>query len=299
KMELGQWKLPVRLGYPINTPYDDMFFAGTASGKYAYIASNREGGKGGLDIYKVTFLGPQKAPLIDTEDMLLASIAKPVKDDFVPKEVKVERKSLTVFKGKVIDELTRKPIEAEIDITDNKTGQVISTLNSNSASGKFLMSLPSGKNYGIAVKKEGYLFHSENFNLPSGSDFSLVNKNIELKNIKIGSKIALRNVFFASGKSEITSESNAELNRLVKFLKSVPDLKIELGGHTDNVGSKASNTTLSQRRADSVVKYLTSKGITADRLAAKGYGPSDPVDTNDTDEGRQNNRRTEFMITAN
>ena len=299
KMELGQWKLPVRLGYPINTPYDDMFFAGTASGKYAYIASNRAGGKGGLDIYKVTFLGPKKPPLIDTEDLLLASVAKPVKDTYIAKEVKVERKSLTVFKGKVIDELTRQPIEAGIDITDNKKGKVIAKFNSNSASGKFLLSLPSGKNYGIAVTKEGYLFHSENFNLPGDSEFNLVHKDVELKNIKVGSKIALRNVFFATGKSEITSDSYAELNRLVKFLKSVPALKVELGGHTDNVGSEASNNTLSQKRADAVVKYLVDKGITATRLSAKGYGPSQPIDTNDTEEGRQLNRRTEFMITSN
>ena len=295
----GQWQPPVNLGYPINTTYDDLFFASTASGKFAYIASNREGGQGGLDIYKVTFWGAEKQLMIDTEDQLLASIAKPIKDKNIAKEVEVDKKSLTVFKGNVIDHISRKPIEAKLEIVDNGLGSSIATFKSNSATGKFLLSLPSGKNYGISVRKNGYLFHSENFNLPANSDFNLVDKTIELKNIKVGSKIELRNVFFATGKADVKKESFPELNRLVQLMKDVPKLKVEIGGHTDNTGSTDLNTKLSERRATSVMKYVTGKGIATSRLTSKGYGPSQPKASNDTSDGRAQNRRTELEITGN
>ncbi len=295
----GQWQEPENLGYPINTPYDDYFFAMTASEKYAYIASNREGGEGGLDIYKVTFWGDPKEQSATTEDYLLASIANPIQEVQIEKEVKVDKTALTVFKGKTIDALTGKSVEAVIEITDNATGKVIEEFTTNSATGKFLLSLTAGKNYGIAVKAPGYLFHSENFDVVEPTGFNMVNKVIELKNIKKGSKIALRNIFFDSGKSDLKSESNTELDRLVKLLNDVPSLVIEISGHTDNVGSEKMNAQLSQDRADAVVAYLVGKGIKKDRLKSKGYGSSQPVATNGTSEGRQQNRRTEFEILAN
>ncbi len=295
----GIWTTPQNLGYPINTPYDDFFFSPTANGKFAYISSNRAGGKGGYDIYKVTFWGPEKKPIIDMEDFLLSSIAMPMKDHQIEASVVVHTKSFTVFKGITIDALTKKPIEAEIEINDNLTGKVIETFTTNSATGKFIITLVSGKNYGIAVKSKGYLFHSENFDIPSGSGDNLVNKVIELKNIAIGSKIALRNVFFDTGKSTLRMESNGELDRIVKLLKDVPTLRIEISGHTDNTGSAAINETLSQQRAEAVVTYLKNKGIVATRLTAKGYGASKPVNSNSSDEGRQQNRRTEFEIKGN
>jgi outer membrane protein OmpA-like peptidoglycan-associated protein len=300
KLKTGYWGEPENLGYPINTPYDDFFFAATANGKFAYIASNREGGKGGYDIYKVTFWGPEKDPALATQDYLLASIAKPIQDPELAGEVKVTTSAnLTVFKGKTLDALTKKAVEAIIEITDNTSGKVTEKFTTNSATGKFLISLPSGGNYGIAVKADGYLFHSENFDIPAGSAYNLINKTIELKNIKIGSKIALRNIFFDTGKSGLRSESNAELDRLVKLMKDVPTLKIELSGHTDNTGSAKGNISLSQDRAEAVVGYLVSKGIAKTRMTAKGYGSSSPIATNDTSDGRQENRRTEFEITGN
>ena len=133
---------------------------------------------------------------------------------------------------------------------------------------------------------------------PGAAD-NLVNKVIELKNIAIGSKIALRNIFFDTGKSTLRPESNAELDRLMKLMKDVPGLKIEISGHTDNTGSASLNETLSQSRAEAVVSYLTSKGISGSRMTAKGYGSSKPIATNATDDGRQQNRRTEFEIKGN
>lgn len=295
----GQWTVPVNMGYPINTPYDDFFFAPTANGKFAYIASNRAGGSGGFDIYKVTFWGEEKKPLTDVEDYLLASVVMPVKDNQIEAKVDVNKKTLTVFKGTTIDAMTKKAVESSIEITDNVTGKVIETFTTNSATGKFILTLPSGKNYGIAVKAPGYLFHSENFDIPVGSADALINKTIELKNIAIGSKIALRNIFFDVAKANLRPESNAELDRLVKLMQDVPKLTIEISGHTDNTGSATANEALSQKRAEAVVAYLTSKGIAASRMTAKGYGMNKPVATNTTDEGRQQNRRTEFEIKGN
>ncbi len=299
KKTAGQWTAPVNMGFPINTPYDDYFFASTANSKFAYIASNRAGGKGGFDIYRITFWGPEKKPVTETEDYLLASIAQPMKDHAIESSVTVKKKSLTVFKGISIDAISRKPVEAQIEITDNATGQIIETFTSNSATGKFIITLNSGKNYGIALKATGYLFHSENFDIPSGADDQLVNKIIELKNIAIGSKIALRNIFFDLAKATLRPESNSELDRLVKLMKDVPSLKIEISGHTDNTGSAQVNETLSQQRAEAVVTFLTQKGIAANRMTAKGYGSNMPVATNNSDDGRQQNRRTEFEIKGN
>ena len=297
--DLGHWGKPINLGYPINTPYDDLFYSATASGRYAFIASNRAGGKGGLDIYKVTYWDADKPMTADFEDQLMASIASPVSDNSVAEPITVEEKSLTVFKGKILDAITKNSIAADIEITINSTGEVYTSLKSNSSTGKFLLSLPAGKNYGISVAAEGYLFHSENFNLPKGDGFNLVNKDIELKNIKVGSNIALRNVFFNSGKWDVKSDSYAELDRLVALLSDIPSLKIEISGHTDNVGSVSFNELLSQRRADAVVNYLAGKGVDKKRLSAKGYGQSKPVNSNETAEGRALNRRTEFEIIEN
>lgn len=295
----GQWTTPVNLGYPINTPYDDFFFSPTANGKYAYISSNRAGGSGGYDIYKVTFWGEEKQSVVDIEDYLLASVAMPQKDNQIEATVNVNKKSLTVFKGNTIDAISRKAVEASIEITDNATGKVIETFTTNSATGKFIITLQSGKNYGIAVKAPGYLFHSENFDIPAGSDDNLVNKTIELKNIAIGSKIALRNILFDHGKATLRAESNGELDRLVKLMQDVPKLKIEISGHTDNTGSASVNDFLSQQRAEAVVAFLKSKGIAADRMTAKGYGSNLPIAPNNSEDGRQQNRRTEFEIKGN
>ena len=297
--DLGHWGKPINLGYPINTPYDDLFYSATASGKHAYIASNRAGGKGGLDIYKVTYWGADKPMTSDVQDQLIASIAKPVSDNTIAEPIVVEEKSLTVFKGKVIDAITKEPIKAAIEIILNETGKIYTSFHSNSATGKFLLALPAGADYGISVTADTYLFHSENFDLPNGDGFNMVNKDIELKKIKVGSNITLKNVFFNTGKSEVKKDSYTELDRLIDLLSDIPSLKIEISGHTDNVGSESFNELLSKRRADAVVNFLVGKGVDKKRLSAKGYGQSRPVGSNYTEEGRASNRRTEFEIIEN
>jgi outer membrane protein OmpA-like peptidoglycan-associated protein/tetratricopeptide (TPR) repeat protein len=293
--ENGKWNEPVNMGYPINGPDDDVFFVISGSGSHAYFASSKQGGYGEKDIYKITILGPEKAPVIMNEDNLLASVAAPV-SEFKAEKIVSSGPKMTILKGVISDAKTYNLLEATIELIDNTLNDVIATFKSNSTTGKYLVSLPSGKNYGIAVKKDGYLFHSENFDLKASEEYQEVEKNIALKQIEVGQSIVLKNIFFDFDKATIRPESANELDRLIKLLTENPTLKIELGSHTDSKGSDDYNQKLSQSRSQSVVTYLIGKGIAADRLVAKGYGESVPVAKNDTESGRQENRRTEFKI---
>jgi outer membrane protein OmpA-like peptidoglycan-associated protein/tetratricopeptide (TPR) repeat protein len=292
----GKWGKPKNIGYPINTPGDDVFFVVNANGRRGYYASAAAGGYGDKDIYVVTILGPEKPVLLNTESQLLAG-SPPQAAPTIEPEVEVVSNQLTLFKGLVLDSVNKRPIEAELVVTDNATNEQVTIVRSNSQSGKFLIALPSGKNYGIAVKAEGYLFHSENFNLPPGGDFQEVNKDVLLKRVEVGKSIVLKNIFFDFAKATLRPESETELQNLLKLLNENPTMRIEISGHTDNVGSDANNQKLSENRALAVVNYLIDKGgISKSRLTYKGYGASQPIDTNNTEEGRQNNRRTEFKV---
>ncbi|MES2837905.1 MAG: OmpA family protein [Bacteroidota bacterium] len=295
----GKWSKPENIGYPVNTPDDDVFFVMAASGKRGYFSSIREGGYGEKDIYMVSFLGPEKLMVLNTEDNLIASQAAPVSEVVAAPVVAITESALTILKGVVTDAITLKPLEAEIDIVDNVRNESIASFKSNSKTGKYLVSLPAGKNYGIAVKANNYLFHSENFDIPLSAGYQEVVKDVALKNIAVGSKIVLKNIFFDVDKSTLKPESTNELERLLKLLTDVPTLKIEIAGHTDSDGSDDHNNKLSQARSEVVVKWLTEKGIPISRLQAKGYGETKPIATNDTKEGKSQNRRTEFEIIAN
>jgi outer membrane protein OmpA-like peptidoglycan-associated protein len=296
--ENGKWSTPENLGWPINTPDDDVFFVTSASGRHGYYSSDRPGGLGAKDIYRITFLGPEKQPVLSEENLLLASRFAPMKQDALAPAVTVATAQVTILKGTVTDDATKKPLEAAIDLIDNTSGLTIATFRSNATSGKYLVSLPSGTNYGIVARQEGYLFHSENFNLPAGASYAEVVKDIPLKRLEVGATIVLRNIFFDTGKAALRPESTAELKRLQKLLVETPNLKLEMAGHTDNVGEAGRNQELSRRRAQAVVNYLTQHGIVASRLTAAGYGEARPVAPNKTRAGRQLNRRTEFKVTA-
>ncbi len=294
--ENDTWSTPVNIGYPVNTTGDDVFFVISASGRRGYYTSVSE--EGLRDLFVVTFLGEEKPMVLNNEDNLLASVAAPIKEVVVAPVVAVKEAQLTILKGVISDYLTKDLLEAEIEIVDNEANKVIATFKSNSKTGRYLVSLPAGKNYGIAVKKENYLFHSENFDIPKTSAFQTVEKNIELKNLAVGNKIVLKNIFFDLDKATLRPESTAELNRLIKLMNDVPTLKIELGGHTDSQGSSSYNQSLSERRAKAVVDFVTKAGIAGGRLVSAGYGEEQPIATNETKEGRQLNRRTEFKILA-
>jgi len=295
-LENGKWSEPINLGYPINGPDDDVFFVISASGKHGYFASNKSDGMGEKDIYKITFLGPEKPLAISNEDNLLAGRTAPVKQVQAQQTVPIATANVTILKGTITDVNTKKPLGATIEIVDNSRNEVVATFNANTATGKYLAILPSGKNYGIAVKMDGYLFHSENFDIPLVANYQEITKDIEMKPIVVGSTIVLKNVFFDYNKATLKPESYIELDRVVKLLNDNPSMRIELSGHTDNRGTAEYNQKLSEDRAKSCVDYLTSKGIAPSRLEYKGYGESQPIDMHDTEEGWANNRRTEFKI---
>ncbi|MGP8217495.1 MAG: OmpA family protein [Bacteroidia bacterium] len=270
----SQWSDPVNMGEPINTPDDDVFFVMEANGRTGFYSSSRKGGLGEQDIYEVTF-----TPI------------KQTKKSGWPR--------LTLLKGTVIDEVTLKPVEATIEITDNAKNQQVTKLTTNSSTGNFMVSLPAGKNYGISVSAPGYLFYSENFNLPDTAAYQEVEKIIKLKKLEVGKNIVLNNIFYDFDKATLKDESTAELDKMIKLMNDNPALKVEISSYTDSKGSDVYNDKLSQARAQSVVDYLINKGVDKNRLVAKGYGKENPIASNDTDEGRQLNRRTEFKVLSN
>jgi outer membrane protein OmpA-like peptidoglycan-associated protein len=205
----------------------------------------------------------------------------------------------------VRDEKTQQPLPANFELINNTTGEII--LNQQlDVNGKYMVTLPSGGNYGIAVKYDKYLFHSENFDIPQGTGYRMYEKNVDLKKVEVGKSIVLRNIFYDLDKATLRPESKAELERLNKLMIENPTLKIELSGHTDSRGSDAYNQKLSENRARAVVDYLINLGISKDRLVFVGYGEQKPILTDDEinklkleserEEAHQQNRRTEFKI---
>jgi outer membrane protein OmpA-like peptidoglycan-associated protein len=268
-LENGKWSEPENMGKTINTPEDDIYFVLAANGQNGFYSSARAGGMGGRDIYEIKI---------------------------TPPKTKKESPQLTLLKGTITDEVSGLPVGATLEIIDNVQNKVITTISSNSSSGKYLVSLPSGKNYGIVVKAKDYLFHSENVDIPFSAGYQEIIRDIQLKKLEVGKSIVLNNIFYDFDKATLRPESMSELERLVQLMNENPTISIEISSHTDNKGSDEYNQKLSQQRAQSVVDFLIGKGIKQERLVAKGYGESVPVATNDTDEGRQLNRRTEFKI---
>jgi len=297
-LDSGKWTEPENLGYPVNTPDDDVFFSISANGKHGYYASIKKDGYGDKDIYMITFLGPEKPVVLSNEDNLLAGSTSGVTDVIMTSAVAVNKTKMTLLKGIITDSITHQPLEASIELVDNAKNTVIADFTSNSKTGKYLVSLPSGTNYGIAVKAKDYLFYSANFNIPDTATYQVVEKNVALQPLNIGSRIVLRNIFFDFDKATLRPESTTELDRLINLLTTYANLKIEISGYTDNKGSQPYNQKLSEARSKSVVDYLIAHGIASDRLTYKGYGMDNPIATNETDEGRQLNRRTEFKITG-
>lgn len=267
----GEWGDPVNLGYPINTAGDENSFLVSRDGKTAYFASDREGGFGGLDIYYFE----------------LYEAARPGKTIYV--------------KGKVYDAQTKLPLEADVEAIDLQTGTTVVKWVSNKKDGSFLICLPVNKNYAFSASKQGYLFNSKNFSLLENKEYQPFAVSIPLHPVTSAkdSVFVLNNVFFDTDKYNLKNESKVELDKLADFLTKNSSLKIELGGHTDNVGEKKHNQVLSENRAKAVCDYLIAKGIVKERLTYKGYGDTQPVVPNDSDEHRQMNRRTEYKVISN
>jgi outer membrane protein OmpA-like peptidoglycan-associated protein len=206
-------------------------------------------------------------------------------------------KVVTLLKGKVIDETNAAPLAAVISLVDNVTNKVITKLSSDPVTGEFELVIPHGGNYGVATQKSGYLFNSINFNVPQFAEYQEIDTHIIMVKAEIGSKVVLRNVFFDIGKSDLKLESVAEVENIRELLARDTHLRVQINGHTDNLGNVSSNKSLSLKRASAVVNYLVQHGIAANRVSAKGYGSERPIVSNDDEEGgREINRRTEIEI---
>jgi outer membrane protein OmpA-like peptidoglycan-associated protein/Tol biopolymer transport system component len=263
----GNWTNPVDLGYPINSYADEITLVVSAHGDVAYISSDKPGGHGGMDIYSFK----------------LYKEAQPV--------------LVTYFKGMVYDKETNLRLEAKFELVDLSTGKVVSNSSSDPVTGEFLLSLPTEKEYGLNVSRPGYLFYSDHFELRGEhSKAKPFIYNVPLQPIRIGETVILKNIFFDTDKFNLKPESMSELSKLLQLLKSNPTIHIEISGHTDNQGTAEHNLILSMNRALAVYDYLVGNGIGKDRLTYAGYGLTRPIDSNDSEQGRSNNRRTEFKV---
>jgi outer membrane protein OmpA-like peptidoglycan-associated protein/tetratricopeptide (TPR) repeat protein len=263
----GKWSKPENLGYPINTIDQEGTLFITADGKTAYFASDRSDSRGGMDIYNFE-----------------------MRPDIRP------NKTLWI-RGKVFDQKTTAGLPSAVELIDLSTKQVISRVQTDEL-GLYLITLPVGKDYAFNVNRSGYLFYSDNYSLKDKQPDSIYEKNIPLQPIEVNAAVVLRNIFFDFNKYELKPESQVELDRLVQLLKDNPGVKIQVEGHTDNVGTDADNLKLSGNRAKAVVDYLVAKGIAAGRLLAKGFGATHPLADNKTEEGKAKNRRTEVKVVA-
>lgn len=273
----GNWSSPVNLGYPINSTANEGALVVSLNGQTAYFSSDKapKGATGGgVDLYSFP----------------LYQAAQPL--------------PVTYAKAKVTDARSRKPLPgAAVVVTDLQSGKTWASATTDEK-GEFLVCLPAGKSYAMNVSLTDYLFHSEHFELEGitsvGNPFML---NIALSALPVeataiaeSKPVVLRNVFFESGSAQLKPESKTELERLRQLLSDHAALKIQINGHTDNVGAKEDNLRLSEQRARAVYDDLIKNGIAAERLRFKGFGETQPVASNDTPEGRQQNRRTEFVV---
>ncbi|MEA3310877.1 MAG: OmpA family protein [candidate division WOR-3 bacterium] len=265
-----EWSEPRNLGKQINTAGDDWGYTVSTSGEVAYFAAyGGYEGYGGYDIYSITLPGQARPEAVAT------------------------------IRGKVTDEQS-KPLAAAIKWEDLATGENAGELRSNPQDGSYFIVLPLGANYGYYAEKEGYYPVSKNVDLTEQTEAVDITEDIALASIseikEKGTAVRINNIFFEFDRYSLRPESFPELDRLAKVLKESPDMKVEIAGHTDNVGTEEYNLELSRKRAQSVVGYLISVGCSRTNLIPMGYGEKKPIDTNDTEQGRASNRRVEFKF---
>jgi len=271
----GEWGKSQNLGYPINTVYHDGALYVDSDGKTAYVASDRLQPPNFRGIYQIfTFELPAEAA------------ANPV----------------TYIRATVKDARTKRPLAAKVRLTDWNTGEDL-IHRSLGASGSLFAVLPSGNSYVFNAALDGYNFVSARFEPDSNAsaqnpyllDIEMTELSIE-DTAQVKQYIVLENVLFQTASAELEKGSYTELEQLADFLKANKKIRIELHGHTDNIGRDEDNLILSDLRAKAVLDFLVEKGVDKERMTARGYGANFPVADNDTEKGRQKNRRTELYI---
>ncbi|PLX03754.1 MAG: hypothetical protein C0594_10040 [Marinilabiliales bacterium] len=261
-----KWSEPENLGEGINTVNSDSKYNIPASGEYAYFSSeNNSFGKN--DIFRI----------------LLPSIIKP--------------KPVVLISGRVLNERNMSPIGGcKITYEILPEGEEAGIARSDPNTGEYKIVLPAGKKYGFRALAAGYYSMSSNLDLTETTEYAEIEKDLKLAPIEEGMVFTLNNIFFEFAKANLLPESYPELQRVFQLMVDNPTLKVEISGHTDDVGSDETNMALSKARAQSVTDYLVKSGISADRIISKGYGETRPVAFNNSEEGRAMNRRVEFKI---
>ena len=283
----GSWEHPTNLGYPINTVNDETSFIVSLNGQTAYFASDR-------DYQQVPNAPIKKRIPTDIYTFDLYPDARPM--------------PITYVQAKVFDAISGERLMAQVEFASLQDGNSYAEAQTDE-DGEFLVCLPTGKDYALYVAKEGYTFHSENFALGVKSSLQdpylleiplhPIPKLMTKLDTTVSQPTVLKNVFFDTGSAELRQESYFELGKLKKLLVENEGMYIQINGHTDNIGSAEDNQQLSEHRAKAVQDYLVAQGIESGRLRFKGFGETVPIAGNDTETGRQQNRRTEFVIIAN
>ncbi len=262
----GSFSKAVNLGYPINTFNDEIGFIVSADGKEGLFSSNLDGGFGDVDIYRF------KLP-----------------ENLKPGPV-------TYVKGIVKDRETNETLEASVLVINLKTNEAAYNEITDKITGDFMAVMPANERYSFNAFAEGYLLYSKHFDIKPTDANKPFELELLLDKIKVGSKVVLSNIFFETNKFELLPASMIELNILADLLKSNLSMAIEIQGHTDNVGDNKANQKLSESRAKAVYEYLIENGIDKKQLNYKGYGEEKPAFDNTTEDGKQKNRRTEFLV---
>ena len=321
----GSWSDPVNVGYPINTPDDDLYFVLTGNGRYGYYSTYREGGFGDKDIYKITFLGDPKEPAISA---IQPSLDLVFADDIYADIFEPDNPILT---GKITDGLDGLPCDAEVEIINITKDQVVNKFRSNGENGEYSVTVEPATEYTISVSKYGYTFKSENFKIAPGEGYRKYIKDIEIfavedllavnenpnGNSSTGdgtdstkktppASFKLNNILFKFDSYQLTSIARRDLDKLATLMKENKGVKIQINGYTDSRGVKSYNVRLSKNRAKAVRDYLIAKGIDKSRLSFKGFGATNPIVTDaeiakmtsaaDRRAAHLKNRRTEFEI---
>ena len=256
------WSEPINLGKEINTTKDDWGYKISTDGTTAYFS--------------------KKAANEDHYDLYSLNIPYYLRPDYV-----------ATISGR-IEGLANEVIETEIIWEDLESEEEIGRSTTNPETGEFFIVLPMGKIYGYYINKEDYFPYSNSLDLRNEVEPVELNENIQVItfNEMIDNEIPvpLSNLFFKTNSSKLRRTSYAELKRLAKILIE-NNLKIELSGHTDNIGDPEDNYELSLKRATSVKDFLIELGCNPELILTSGKGDTEPVESNETSEGRQKNRR--------
>ena len=319
--EKGKWQPARNIGPVINSKFDEISPFLHAGGKTLFFASNGRPGFGGYDIFfshwqDSLWSSPVNfgSPVNNHEDQFSLFITADGKKAYysheesrdqntgkiysleVPTSLQIQEVSAAV-RGEVTDAVSGKPLQARVELMDLKLNTRMAQVNADSLTGEYLIVLTRGMNYGLFVTAPGYLYKSLNFNFTE-EDPEQLTIDISLSPAQSGFSMVLRNIFFDYDSYALKSESFPELDKVLKFLLENKSVNIEISGHTDNTGSESSNKVLSLNRAKSVADHLIRQGIPSGRVQVTGYGSSRPVEVNNTEAGRQANRRIEFRVVS-